>query len=68
MLENYQILTENNMPKFAVVDYGEFVKVRELLTDYEKLYDYLDFIDMQRIKAIDKTRYSLEEVKAELGL
>ncbi len=36
--------------------------------DYEKLYDYLDFIDMQRIKSIDKTRYSLDEVKAELGL
>lgn len=36
--------------------------------DYEKLYDYLDFIYMQRIKAIDKTRFSLDEVKAELGL
>ena len=36
--------------------------------DYDKLYDYLDFIDMQRIKSIDKTRFSLDEVKAELGL
>lgn len=41
---------------------------RALLTDEEKLADYLDYLHMQQVKAQQPARLKLAEVKAVLAL
>lgn len=65
-LENVQIITENDTPKFAVLDFSEFIRIKELLNDEEELEDYLDYLHMQKVKAESKKSFTLEEVKKEL--
>ena len=41
----------------------EYLFLRELLNDQEKLEDHLDYLHIQQVKAESSVRYSLEEVK-----
>lgn len=50
MLDNYQILNEGENPRYAVLDYKDFVKIKEILTNVDKLEDYLDFMVLSSIK------------------
>ena len=50
MLENVQIIQENGQNKFAVIDFQEFVLVKDLLSNAEKLEDYLDYLHIQEVK------------------
>ena len=68
MLDNVQIIKENDEAKFVVIPFEEYQALKELLTNPEKLADYLDYLHMQRVKAQDDTRLTLEQVKAELSL
>ena len=68
MLENYQIINEKGKPRFAVLDYKEFTKIQNLLTDTEMLEDFLDYMHIQKVKKRKEKKYSLQEVKKELGV
>lgn len=68
MLENVQVLTEDGEAKFAVIPFATFEELRMLLTDEEKLADYLDYLHMQKIKEQQPARLKLAEVKAALDL
>lgn len=68
MLENVQFLSENGEAKFAVIDFKEFQYIRDLLSDEDKLQDYLDYLHMQMVKKQAKKRYTLEEVRELCGL
>lgn len=46
MLEHIQVIKEDNQAKFAVIPYDEFLYLKELLNDEEKLADYLDYLHM----------------------
>jgi hypothetical protein len=63
LLENYQVINENGAKRFAVIDFAEFSEVRELLTNTEKLEEYLDYLHMQKIKMKNEKMYSLDEAK-----
>ncbi|MEI6089126.1 MAG: prevent-host-death family protein [bacterium] len=63
MLDNYQIISEDGQPRFAVIDYSELMDVRLLLDDPEKLEDYLDFMLIQRIKSECNEYVSIEEIE-----
>lgn len=67
MLEQVQIIRENDEARFVVIPYAEYLQLRELLRDEEKLEDYLDYLHMQRVKESDQLFHSLADVKAELG-
>lgn len=51
MLDNYQILNEGEKPRYAVLDYKDFVKIKEILTDVDKLEDYLDYLVLNTMKS-----------------
>ncbi len=68
MLDQVQIIKDRDEARFAVIPYEEYIFLRELLNDQEKLEDYLDYLHMQQVKAESTARYSLEEVKQLLGL
>ncbi len=70
MLENAQIIKEHGQAKFAVIEFEEYLLIKELLSNAEKLEDYLDYLHIQEVKQreADKPRKSLEQVKQELGL
>ena len=68
ILENYKILQESGVDRFAVIDFSEFGKTKELLNNKEKLQDYLDYLHIQDIKKKNEKSFSLKDVKEELGL
>ena len=68
MLDQVQILKENGDAKFAVIPFDEYVALRELLGDEEKLADYLDYLHVQNVKAQGPARHSLAEAKAALQI
>jgi hypothetical protein len=68
MLDNVQVLTENGQAKFAVIPFAVYEELRALLTDEEKLADYLDYLHIQKVKAQQPARLKLAEVKAALAL
>lgn len=68
MLEQVQVITEHGKAKFAVIPYAEFEEIRELLTDQDRLIDYLDYLHMQKVKEQDAAHHTLSEVKAALDL
>lgn len=68
MLDQVQILKENGDAKFAVIPFDEYVALRELLSDQEKLADYLDYLHAQHVKTQGSARHTLAEVKATLEL
>ena len=68
LLEEVQIINEDNQPRFAVIDFSEYETLKQILTDEEKLEDYLDYLHIQKIKANSDKSYTLKEVEVELGL
>ena len=68
MLETVQVIQENGQAKFAVIPFEEYVSLKELLADEEKLADYLDYLHMQNVKAQGQQRHSLAEVRRALDL
>jgi hypothetical protein len=49
MLEKVQIIRENEEAKFAVIPYEDYLRIRDLLEDEEKLEDYLDYLHVQKV-------------------
>ncbi|MCB0113790.1 MAG: hypothetical protein KDD84_06860 [Caldilineaceae bacterium] len=68
MLEKVQIIREDEEAKFAVIPYAEYLQIRELLADEEKLEDYLDYLHAQKVKYEAKSWHTLQAVKESLGL
>ncbi len=54
--------------EFAVILFVTFEELSMLLTDEEKLADYLDYLHMQKVKEQQPARLKLAEVKAALDL
>ncbi len=69
MLENVQVIQENGANKFAVIEFKEFVQLKELLTNAEKLKDYLDYLHIQTVKKQELLpRHSFDEVLEKLNV
>lgn len=68
MLDQVQFIKENDQARFAIIPYDDYLFLRELLNDEEKLADYLDYLHMQNVKAQSDTRLSLADAKRELSL
>jgi hypothetical protein len=68
MFERVQIIKENYQAQFAVIPFDEYLFLRELLSDKEKMADYLDYLHMQKVKKQAQERFSREEVKRELAI
>ena len=68
MLDNVQVITENGEAKFAVIPFAAFEAIQALLSNEEKLADYLDYLDMQKVKEHNPGRLRLAEVKTTLEL
>jgi len=63
MLEHVQIIEEQGQAKFAVIDFEEYLSIKALLSEPEKLEAYLDYLHMQAIKKISSKRFTVAEVK-----
>jgi hypothetical protein len=63
MLEHVQIIEEHGQAKFAVIDFEEYLSIKTLLSEPEKLADYLDYLHMQAVKQASSKRFNLAEVK-----
>ena len=63
MLEHVQIIEEHGQAKFAVIDFEEYQSIKSLLSEPEKLADYLDYLHLQAVKQASPKRYTLAEVK-----
>ena len=68
MLDQVQIIRDHDEARFAVIPYEDYVFLRELLTDQEKLADYLDYLHVQQVKSESPAMFSLEDVKRMLDL
>lgn len=68
MLDDVQIIRDQNEARFAVIPYDEYLFLRSLLSDQEKLADYLDYLHVQGVKQESSERYSLEAVRQMLGI
>jgi len=69
MLENVQVIQEKGQNKFAVIDFEEFFLVKELLSNAEKLEDYLDYLHIQQVKKQDKSpRHSFDDALTALNV
>jgi hypothetical protein len=68
MLEKVQIIRENEEAKFAVIPYEDYLQIRDLLADEEKLEDYLDYLHAQKVKYEVQSWHTLQSVKESLGL
>ena len=68
LLEHVQLITERDIPKFAIIEFEEYTQLKALLTDAEQLEDYLDFLHIQQVKAQHPHRVSLDDVKHQLEL
>jgi len=68
MLDQVQFIRENEQDRFAVIPIDDYIFLKELLNDEEKLANYLDYLHMQSVKAQSRERLSLAEVKQALAL
>lgn len=68
MLEHVQIIEEQGKAKFAVIDFEEYLSIKALLSEPDKLEDYLDYLHMQAIKKDSSKRLTLAEVKQACNL
>lgn len=68
MLDQVQFIRENEQDRFAVIPIDDYLFLKELLNDEEKLANYLDYLHMQSVKAQSRERLSLAEVKQALAL
>jgi len=50
MLENVQIISDNGVDKFAVINFREYLDIKALLSDTSKLEDYLDYLHIKKVK------------------
>jgi hypothetical protein len=66
MLQNVQIITEQGKSKFAVIDFDEYLSLKELLSNVDKLQDYLDYLHIQNVKQQNIQWLTLEQVKQSL--
>ena len=66
MLDNVPIISDQGKAKFAVIDFEEYQYLKSLLSDEEKLVDYLDYLHMQKVKQQSSQRLSFEEVRQRL--
>lgn len=46
--------------------FNEYKHIRELLSDANKLEDYLDFLHVEKVKEKSKRKYSIDEVKNQI--
>lgn len=62
--DEVQIIKENDKPKFAVLNYNDFQKIKEIVEDY------LDHIHATNVLKNTKSNewYDLEDVKKELNI
>jgi hypothetical protein len=60
-------MAKDGQAKSAVTPSAAFEELRILLTDEEKLTDYLDYLHMQKVKAQQPARLKLAEVMAALA-
>ena len=67
LLEHVQVIKDQDIPKFAIIEFEEYAKIKEILSDPEKLEDYLDFLHILKVKAQNPQRVSLEDVKRQLS-
>lgn len=67
VLDNAQIIKEDDQAKFAVISFADYQELRTLLTNPDRLADYLDYLHMQQVKAQDPGRVGLAKAK-ELAL
>lgn len=63
MLDHVQIIEEHGQAKFAVLDFEDYLSIKALLSEPEKLEDYLDYLHMQAVKKSSSKRFTLGEVK-----
>ncbi|MFI3196706.1 MAG: hypothetical protein QX196_00110 [Methylococcaceae bacterium] len=68
MLEHVQIIEEHGQAKFAVIDFKEYQSIKALLSEPEKLADYLDYLHIQAVKQASSKRHTLAEVKQACGI
>jgi hypothetical protein len=68
MLDQVQIIKDRDEARFAVMPYEDYLFLREILNDQEKLEDYLDYLHLEQVKSESSVRYSLEEVKQMLDM
>jgi hypothetical protein len=68
MLDQVQLIKEKDEAKFAVIPFEEYLFLKALLSDEEKLTDYLDYLHMQNVKGESEQRSSLADVKQELAI
>jgi hypothetical protein len=68
MLEHVQIIEEQGQAKFAVIDFEEYLSIKALLSEPDKLEDYLDYLHMQAIKKESSKRFTLAEAKQACNL
>ncbi len=51
---------------FTIIEFQEFQYIKSLLSDEEKLEDYLDYLHIQKIRKQSDKRLTLEEVRKTL--
>jgi hypothetical protein len=68
MFDHVQVIKEDEQAKFAVIPFEEYLFLRDLLTDEEKLADYLDYLHIQKVKNSTQQHFSLADIKKELAL
>ena len=68
MLDQVQIIKDRDEARFAIMPYEDYLFLREILNDQEKLEDYLDYLHLEQVKSESSVRYSLEEVKQMLDM
>lgn len=68
MLDQVQLIEDKEQIRFAVIPYDDYLLLKEILNDPEKLADYLDYLHMQQVKKEENGRFSLADVKKELAL
>lgn len=68
MLDQVQLIEDKEQIRFAVIPYDEYLLLKEMLNDPEKLADYLDYLHMQQVKKEENGRFPLAHVKKELTL
>ena len=68
MFDQVQLIKENDEAKFAVIPIEEYLFLKELFSDEEKLADYLDYLHMQNVKKDAPERLSLTAVKQALAI
>ncbi len=51
-----------------MIDFNEYTFLKDLLTDEDKLQDYLNFLHIQNVKAQSTHTFTLDEVKKQLEI